>query len=368
MVQFEDQEVLLFDVEWFDPMSVSVKKFTLTYYILDNTIQVVDDSTKKCFLARIFYPGVTYSELVIGGSINIYNRLFHIVNYGDLGTRMFMETYKRKAFLVLQPGSFSSVGTVLSLLSKHKLYTLNFKSVVVKKSFENDYGIIKGYNILIETSTEAHKTPDVIYENLQNDIISAGISAYALTVIPKGEKEESSEERQSYFSNGTIPSAATFPKPIISEKKESISQVTLGLIKPHVLKEGNCGAMIQDIITAGFELQHLQLIRMDGRTVNEAFLVYKDVLPLYRETLEHLLEGPVMAIQIINNRESNENIVEKFRDFCGPYIAEVAQVLEPESLRGKYSWNDAKNAIHCTDLAEDGTLECRYFFNLLQDA
>jgi len=26
MVQFEDQTVLLFDVEWFDPMSVSVKK------------------------------------------------------------------------------------------------------------------------------------------------------------------------------------------------------------------------------------------------------------------------------------------------------------------------------------------------------
>ena len=367
MVQFEDQEVLLFDVEWFDPMSVSVKKFTLTYYILDNTIQVVDDSTKKGFLARIFYPGVTYAELVVGGSINIYNRLFHIVNYGDLGTRMFMESYKRKAFLVLQPGSFSSVGTVLKLLSKHKLYTLNFKSVVVKKDFANDYGIMKGYNILVETSTEAHKTPDKIYENLQNDIISAGISNYALTIIPKGEKEETYEERQSYFANNVIPSAASFPKPIV-EKQESISQVTLGLIKPHVLKEGNCGAMIQDIINAGFEIQHLQLIRMDGRTVNEAFLVYKDVLPLYRETLEHLLEGPVMAIQIINKKGSTENVVERFRDFCGPYIAEVAQVLEPESLRGKYSWNDAKNAIHCTDLPEDGTLECRYFFNLLQDA
>jgi nucleoside-diphosphate kinase len=43
---------------------------------------------------------------------------------------------------------------------------------------------------------------------------------------------------------------------------------------------------------------------------------------------------------------------------------EIAKNLRPNSLRAKFGIDRAKNAIHCTDLAEDGIIECEYFFKI----
>jgi nucleoside-diphosphate kinase len=40
--------------------------------------------------------------------------------------------------------------------------------------------------------------------------------------------------------------------------------------------------------------------------------------------------------------------------------------LKPETLRAKFGESRVKNAVHCTDLPEDGSLECQYFFDIMQ--
>jgi hypothetical protein len=35
-------------------------------------------------------------------------------------------------------------------------------------------------------------------------------------------------------------------------------------------------------------------------------------------------------------------------------------------FRAKFGLDRVRNAVHCTDLPEDGTLECEYFFKILQ--
>ena len=44
---------------------------------------------------------------------------------------------------------------------------------------------------------------------------------------------------------------------------------------------------------------------------------------------------------------------------------EIARALRSDSLRAIYGVDFAKNAVHCTDLAEDGELECLHFFETL---
>lgn len=44
----------------------------------------------------------------------------------------------------------------------------------------------------------------------------------------------------------------------------------------------------------------------------------------------------------------------------------MAKILRPGSLRALYGLNKVQNAIHCTDLQEDGDLETKYFFNIMQ--
>jgi len=58
--------------------------------------------------------------------------------------------------------------------------------------------------------------------------------------------------------------------------------------------------------------------------------------------------------------------VKELRKLVGPHDPEIAKNLRPKSLRAKYGIDRIRNAVHCTDLDEDGVLECEYFFSLLQ--
>ena len=44
----------------------------------------------------------------------------------------------------------------------------------------------------------------------------------------------------------------------------------------------------------------------------------------------------------------------------------MAKTVRPKTIRAIYGKDKAKNAVHCTDLIEDGLLEVDYFFNVLQ--
>ena len=46
-----------------------------------------------------------------------------------------------------------------------------------------------------------------------------------------------------------------------------------------------------------------------------------------------------------------------FRELSGPHDPEIARTLRKKTLRAKYGIDRVRNAIHCTDLPEDGVLE-----------
>lgn len=43
----------------------------------------------------------------------------------------------------------------------------------------------------------------------------------------------------------------------------------------------------------------------------------------------------------------------------------MARNLRPKSIRAHFGVDRVENAVHCTDLVEDGVLEVEYFFKLL---
>merc|ERR1712099_214816 len=89
------------------------------------------------------------------------------------------------------------------------------------------------------------------------------------------------------------------------------------------------------------------------KSIVEEFLeVYRGILPEYHDAVEELGSGPVVAIEV-----RQENAVDSFRKLVGPQDPEIASHLRPDTLRAKYGINLVQNAIHCTDLKEDGLLE-----------
>lgn len=140
-----------------------------------------------------------------------------------------------------------------------------------------------------------------------------------------------------------------------------LNNCSLCLIKPHILAEGQVGSVIDMILTAGFEISAMELFNLSRPVVEEFMDVYKGVLPEYLPLIEHLSNGPLIALEV-----RQENAVCSFKELCGPHDPEIAKHLRPNTIRAKFGEDRVRNAVHCTDMAEDGELEVRYFFSHLQ--
>jgi nucleoside-diphosphate kinase len=80
------------------------------------------------------------------------------------------------------------------------------------------------------------------------------------------------------------------------------------------------------------------------------------VLQPFKSAVDELISGACIAMEI-SSPTNAPDIVQSFRNFCGPHDPEIARHLRPESIRAKFGVDKVKNAIHCTDLPEDGRLE-----------
>lgn len=155
-------------------------------------------------------------------------------------------------------------------------------------------------------------------------------------------------EQPLFFSPAFTPTAA-------------FNNCTCCIIKPHIVHEGLAGQVIDMILQEGFEISSMEMFTLDRPTAEEFFEVYKGVLPEFVGMIEHMTSGPCIVMEI-----RQENAVRSFRELCGPMDPEIAKNLRPNTIRARFGHNRIVNAIHCTDLDEDGTLEVEYFFSIQQ--
>ena len=101
------------------------------------------------------------------------------------------------------------------------------------------------------------------------------------------------------------------------------------------------------------------MFNLDRPTSEEFFEIYKGVLPDFSAMVDQMTTGPCIVLEV-----RQENAVKSFRELAGPMDPEIAAKLRPNTLRGRFGVDRARNAIHCTDLPEDGALECEYFFSI----
>lgn len=118
---------------------------------------------------------------------------------------------------------------------------------------------------------------------------------------------------------------------------------------------------MQHVLNAGYEISALQMFYLDKPTAIEFLDVYKNVLPEYSALTDSLSKGPSIVLEV-----RQKDAVQQFRETCGPHDPEIARNLRPGSIRALFGSDRVQNAVHCTDLPEDGVLECEYFFSILQ--
>uniref|UniRef100_A0A8C4S978 NME/NM23 family member 7 n=1 Tax=Erpetoichthys calabaricus TaxID=27687 RepID=A0A8C4S978_ERPCA len=115
---------------------------------------------------------------------------------------------------------------------------------------------------------------------------------------------------------------------------------------------GLTGNILNAILDAGFQITALQMFV--HLTKNVSFCVFEQSM------VEELCAGPCIALEICGPEAPKA-----FREFCGPADPEIARHLRPQTLRAIFGKNKLKNAVHCTDLPEDGILEVNIHSSLI---
>ncbi len=326
--------VLGFDCEWFDEISGQLIKLYLQFFLADNTIQILSDT--RTFLARIYYPDVKVTDLFIGNSITVYNRLITIKKYCNVATTKYMESREVHMLVVLGYEGRNSLGKVLQLAKAHRLITAKMKSIGIDM-------------------------PDV----------GARSGDFLLQVVGYNGKESEkyipAVEKIGKFVTCTVVPSSDLTN--ILARKSSLSvndseSCTLCIIKPHVMRAQNAGELIDSILAQGFEIGAILSVHFTTSVAEELFSVYKEIFPKFTAMIEHLISSPCLALKV-TSPINDFNLVERFREFTGPLNPELAATLRKGSLRANFGKSYEENAVHCTDLPEDAHMEVRYIFDML---
>lgn len=316
-----------------------VKHYLLYYHKVDDTIEMYDVKLKRTFLKRCSYPSVKLTDLYVGSQINVYARQLKIIEYGDGWTQNQLSLKQSRNLVVVKPNAYGDIGRVMDHIFSQGLQLAKLKMMRMSDN--------EAHQVFGNGASEFTVGPIVCMEVLGTDVKSKlGSLADNGNMV---HVSQSAEQCTRLLDNPNVPTTAQF------------DNCTVCVIRPHALHAGVAGAIVDNILKSGFEISAMQIFNLDRTAADEFLEVYRNIIPEYNAIAEGFTAGPCLALEI-----RGQNIVEVFREFTGPVDPEVARLLKPNSIRAEFGEDKVKNAVHCTDLAEDGVLESEYFFSILQ--
>lgn len=136
-----------------------------------------------------------------------------------------------------------------------------------------------------------------------------------------------------------------------------MSNQTFTMIKPDAVKKGYSGAILDQIIKAGFRIEAMKWTRLTTEKAGEFYAIHRE-RPFYGELVEFMSSGPIIAAIL-----KKENAVADFRKLIG--ATNPAQADEG-TIRKSYASSVGENAIHGSDSDENAIIESDFFFSKLE--
>nr|XP_048673384.1 nucleoside diphosphate kinase 7 isoform X2 [Caretta caretta]XP_048673393.1 nucleoside diphosphate kinase 7 isoform X3 [Caretta caretta] len=338
-----------------------------------------DVKNRRTFLKRTKYDDLHLEDLFIGNKVTVFSRHLSLVDYGDQYTARKLGSRKERTLALVKPDAVPKIGDLIDIIINAGLTITKAKMMVLSRKEAMDLHVDHQskpfYNELLLFITSG---PAVAMEILGDDAVSEWKKLLGPANSGVARSDAPGSIRAMFGTDG-IRNAAHGPDSFASAAQElelffpssggrgpansaKFTDCTCCIIKPHAVNEGLTGKIINAILEGGFEISALQLFNMERANVEEFYEIYKGVVAEYTEMVTELCSGPCIALEI---RQLDPQKV--FRDFCGPSDPEIARHLRPGTLRAIFGKNKIQNAVHCTDLPEDGLLEVQYFFKILDN-
>jgi nucleoside-diphosphate kinase len=128
---------------------------------------------------------------------------------------------------------------------------------------------------------------------------------------------------------------------------------TFTMIKPDATSKGYTGAILDQIIKAGFSIKAMKWTKLTVDQAGQFYEVHKE-RPFYGELVDFMSSGPIVAAIL-----EKDNAVADFRKLIG--ATNPAQA-EEGTIRKNFAASMGENAVHGSDSDENAQLEGNFFF------
>ncbi len=140
-------------------------------------------------------------------------------------------------------------------------------------------------------------------------------------------------------------------------RKIIMSNRTFTMIKPDATGKGYTGAILDQIIKAGFSIKAMKWLKLTQAQAGEFYAVHSE-RPFYGELVEFMSSGTIVAAIL-----EKENAVADFRTLIG---ATNPANAEEGTIRKNFAASIGENAVHGSDSDENAVIEGDFFFSKLE--
>jgi len=126
------------------------------------------------------------------------------------------------------------------------------------------------------------------------------------------------------------------------------------MIKPDATSKGYTGAILDQIINAGFSVKAMKWTKLTQEQAGQFYEVHKE-RPFYGELVAFMSSGPIVAAIL-----EKDNAVADFRKLIG--ATNPAQA-EEGTIRKNFAASMGENAVHGSDSDENAQIEGNFFFS-----
>ncbi len=136
-----------------------------------------------------------------------------------------------------------------------------------------------------------------------------------------------------------------------------MSNSTFTMIKPDATSKGYTGAILDQIIKAGFKVKAMKWTNLTPAQAGQFYEVHKE-RPFYGELVDFMSSGPIVAAIL-----EKDNAVADFRTLIG--ATNPAQAADG-TIRKNFAASIGENAVHGSDSDENAQIEGNFFFSKLE--
>ena len=128
---------------------------------------------------------------------------------------------------------------------------------------------------------------------------------------------------------------------------------TFTMIKPDATSKGYTGAILDQIIKAGFTVKAMKWTKLTVEQAGQFYEIHKE-RPFYGELVAFMSSGPIVAAIL-----EKDNAIADFRKLIG--ATNPAQA-EEGTIRKNFAASMGENAVHGSDSDENAQIEGNFFF------